>query len=378
MNKYLILTFISVCSLTCFAQQDIDKEKLLEFYQSQRYAEAASYLTHIYPPEISDLKALHQIAYCNMMAGKLVEAEKNYLKINELSPNQLPVLFNLANINSRRGNNKNAITYLNEIIKVDTNNFNAYKRLADYVDSAGLKIKYLQKANKINPTEADVAYDLAIAYRKLEIYAPAYTVLKTAIAADTGNLVLQQALLPIANSLKKYSEVTLIGEQLLAYDKNPKVMIDVATAYFYLKNYKKSITLYKAIEAMDMQNETTLYFSALCYRKLAAYDLAAKYTKLTITEGISPNTAAYYNLLGSIYEDNKQFIAAITAFKKALSFELNKNTYYRLALLYDLKLKQQKNAITNYQLYLSRKDLDKNDQTTIDYVKSRLEELKKK
>ncbi len=378
MNKYLILTLLCFVYALSFAQQNIDKEKLLELYQSQRYAEAASYLSSIYPAETSDIKALQQIAYCNMMAGKLVDAEKNYLKINELSPNQLPVLFNLANINSRRGNNKNAINYLNDIIKIDSNNFNAYKRLADYADSLNLKIKYLKKANTINPTEADVAYDLALSYRKLEVFAPAYVVLKTAIAADTANFVLQQALLPIANSLKKYSEVTAIGEKLLSNDKNPKVMVDVAKAYFYLKNYKKAIAFYKEIEAMDMQNESTLYFSALCYRELAAYDLAAKYAKLTITEGISRNTSAYYNLLGSIYEQNNQYNPAIAAFKKALSYELNKNSYYRLALLYDLKLKQQKNAITNYQLYLKRKDLDKDDQPSIDYVKGRLDELTKK
>ncbi|WP_113639631.1 tetratricopeptide repeat protein [Nubsella zeaxanthinifaciens] len=378
MNKYLILMLLCFVYALGFAQQNIDKEKLLELYQSQRYAEAASYLSSIYPSETSDVKALNQIAYCNMMAGNLVEAEKNYLRINELSPMQLPVLFNLANINSRRGNNKNAIGYLQEIIKIDTTNFNAYKRLADYTDSVALKIRYLQKANKINPTEADVAYDLASAYKKMELYAPAYSLLKVAIAADTGNLVLQQALLPIANSLKKYNEVTAIGEKLLLNDKNAKVMMDVAKAYFYLKSYKKALTFYKAIEAMDMQNEPTLYFTSLCYRELKDYDLAAKYAKLTITEGISRNTAAYYNLLGSIYEENAQLSSAVNAFRKALSFELNKNSYYRIALLYDLKLKQTKNAITYYQFYLKRKDLDKDDQTTIDYVKGRLEELTKK
>jgi tetratricopeptide (TPR) repeat protein len=378
MKRYLMLMLLNLVQLICVAQQNLDKEKLLELYQSQRYAEAASYLKSVYPAETTDVKALQQIAYCHMMAGQLVEAEKNYLKINEFSPNQLPVLFSLANINSRRGNHRNAATFLNQIIAIDTNNFNAYKRLADYTDSLALKVKYLQIANKINPTEADVAYDLAAAYRKSELYDAAYATLKTAIAADTGHFVLQQALLPIANSLKKYSEVTVIGEKLLANDSDAKVMIDVAKAYFYLKNYQKAIALYQKIEAMDMQNEATLYFSTLCYRALKNYNMAAKYAKLTITEGISRNTAAYYNLLGDVYQENGQFTLAANAFKKALSFDVNKGSYYRLAILYDLKLKQSKNAISYYQLYLGRKDLQKDDEATVEYVKNRLQALRKK
>src|SRR6218665_155427 len=95
---YAILLFALIYNF-CFAQDSLDKEKLLEFYQTQRYAEAASYLSNIYPPETNDIKALTQIAYCNMMAGKLVDAEKNYQKINQLQPQQFAVLFSLANIN---------------------------------------------------------------------------------------------------------------------------------------------------------------------------------------------------------------------------------------------------------------------------------------
>lgn len=375
MKKLSILLFITLISGICVAQVLPDKEKLLEFYQTQRYAEAASYLSNIYPAETNDIKALQQIAYCNMMAGKLVEAEKNYLKINELSPNELPVLFSLANINSRRGNNKNAITYLQQIVRIDSTNFNAFKRLADYTDSLNLKVQYLQKANKLNNTEADVAYDLAAAYRKLKLAQPAYDVLKTAIVADTGNLVLQQAVLPIANQLNKYTEVVSKGEKLMKNNADVNVVADVAKAYFFLKNYKKAVSLYQMLEKADMQNESTLYFTSLCYRELKNYDLAANYAKLTITEGISPNTAAYYNLLGGIYEEKQQFIQAANAYKKALSYDVNKNSYYRLGLLYDLKLKQTKNALTYYNLYIKRKDLDKDDQPSVDYVKSRITEL---
>ncbi|WP_461486091.1 tetratricopeptide repeat protein, partial [Pedobacter sp.] len=262
MKKLSFLLLFTLISSLCFAQDALDKEKLLELYQTQRYAEAANYLSSLYPAETNDIKALTQIAYCNMMAGKLANAEKNYHKINELQPQQIPVLFSLANINSRRGNTKSAAEYLQQIIKLDSNNFNAFKRLADYTDSTALKKQYLQRANKLNATEADVAFDLARVYRDSKQNQAAYDVLQIAIAADTSNLILQQALLPVANLLSKYNEVVVAGEKLMKNGTDANVVRDVAKAYFYLKNYKKAISLYQMLEQMSKQNEGTLYYTS--------------------------------------------------------------------------------------------------------------------
>ena len=54
------------------------------------------------------------MAYCNLMDGNLPEAELNYLKIYTQQPMYLPAIFNLANINTRRGNYLKAINYLHE------------------------------------------------------------------------------------------------------------------------------------------------------------------------------------------------------------------------------------------------------------------------
>ncbi|WAC39266.1 tetratricopeptide repeat protein [Pedobacter sp. SL55] len=377
MKNICAMLLLALVSEVCYAQNALDREKLLDFYQTQRYADAASYLSSIYPAETTDMKALSQIAYCSMMAGNLVEAEKAYQKMNALQPQQISVLFSLANINSRRGNKKNANNYLLQVVTIDSSNFNAYKRLADYTDSTALKMQYLQKANKLNATEADVAFDLARIYRNSKEYEPAYNVLKVAIAADTSNMILQQALLPVANQLKKYNEVIATGEKLLKNGADGSVVIDVGKAYFFLKNYKKALSLFLMLEKMSMQNESIFYYMSLCYREMKSYEMAAKYAKLTIDESISPNITAYYNLLGGIYEEKQQLNLAANAFKKGLSYSPNKNSYYRLGLLYDLKLKQPKSARTYYSLFLKSKDLEKDDQPQVDYVKVRMEEFAK-
>lgn len=360
------------------AQTRLDAEKLLDFYQTQRYAEAAQYLQSIYPEDTQDVKVLSQIAYCNLMAGKIVEAEKSYLKVYVQQPTFLPVLFSLANINVRRGNNVKAKTYLQNIVQLDSTNFKAYKQLADLtIDSLQIKLVYLKKANVLNAADPIVAFDLSQTYKQLSLFQPAYDVLKTAILADTSNLFLLGAQLPIANELKKYAEVVTVGEKLLQNEADASVVKDVGKAYFFLKNYQKCLTLYQLLEQMDKQTEATLYYMTLSYRELKNYSMAATYAKKTIEEGISPNTSNYYATLGAIYETDNKTTNAIAAYKKGLTFKVSGSLYYRLGLIYDLKLNQKKNALTNYNLYLkSKPDADK-EKEQIAYTKSRILELKK-
>nr|WP_315034769.1 tetratricopeptide repeat protein [uncultured Chryseobacterium sp.] len=353
----------------------IDTEKLLEYYETQRYADAARYLQGVYPADTQDIKALTQIAYCNMMAGKLPEAEKSYLKANAIQPDSLPILFSLASINSRRGNVSQAKSYLQKIIRIDSLNFNAYKQLVAYEDSPKGRLQYLRKAHTLNTTDPDVAYDLSMVYRELKQYQPAYDVLKAAIASDPENFSLQQALLPLSNQLLKYEEVIEIGEKLLKNRTDPNVMNDLGQAYFYVKEYRKCVSLYKILEELGIQNEGILYYMTLSYRELKDYNNAAGYAQKTIDEAISDHTPLYYAALAGIYEDKNQYNEAVTAYKRGLSFGNSTLIYYRLGLLYDLHLKQSKNAVTYYQMYLKNKPDPEKEKEQIDYAKGRMTAL---
>lgn len=380
MRKLTLILVLALTYTTAVAQTEVnyDQEKLLEYYQTQRYSEAAQYLESIYPANLQDVKALGQIAYCYMMSGRLPDAEVKYLKIIEQQPDDLPVMFSLANINLKRGNNQQAKTYFERIVKLDSSNFRAIKQLAGLylTDNDSLHVLYLEKANQLIPVEADVAYDLATAYRKLKKYEPAYEVLSIAIAADTGNFILQQLKLPIAIQLKKFNEVVSVGERLLKTGSDANVVKDVGLAHYYLKNYGKAISFFKMLETADMQTETTLYFTALSYRNLKNYKLATDYTKRTIDESISTNISSYYALLGTTYEENGQVTPAVTAFKSGLQYKNNASIFYSLGLIYDLKLKQKTNALKYYNLYLGQKPDAKEEKDQIAYVKDRIAALK--
>ncbi|MBL1222521.1 hypothetical protein JET18_16835 [Chryseobacterium sp. L7] len=372
--KFRLLLSLFIFSIQHLISQTIDKEKLLEYYESQRYADAAQYLQSMYPSDTKDTKSLTQMAYCYMMSGKLPEAEKSYLKVNSIEPENVPVLFSLATINSRRGNKAKARAYLSEIIRLDSLNFNAWKQLAGYGENADERLKYLKKANTLNNTDPDVAYDLSMTYRELKQYPQAYEVLKTAIAADPGNFTLQQAQLPVANQLGKYREVVENGEKLLKENTDANVINEMGQAYFYLKDYQRCAALFKTLEDLGVRNEGTLYFMALSYRELKEYDKAEIYAKKTIDEGISNHTSIYYTALGGIYEQKEQFSNALEAYKRGLTFSSSPTLYYRLGLLYDFNLKQAKNAVNYYNLYLKNKP-DPEEKDQIEYAKARIAAL---
>lgn len=353
----------------------INTEKLLEYYENQRYEDAAKYLQSIYTDDTQDIKALSQIAYCNMMAGKLPEAEKAYLKINGIQPDNPSTLFSLVSINSRRGNASKAKSYLQQIIRLDSMNFNAYKQLAAYEDTSEAKLRFLKKANALKAADPDVAYDLSMVYRELKQYQQAYDVLQTAISADPENFTLQQAQLPVSNQLGKYTEVITTGEKLLKINADANVMNDLGQAYFYLKDYQKCADIYTILENLGVQNEGTLYYMALSYRELKDYDKAAIYAQKTIDEAISDHTTLYYAALAGIYEDKNQYHEALNAYKRGLTFGESNIIYYRLGLLYDLNLKQPKNAVTYYQLYLKNKPDQAKEKQQIDYAKGRIAAL---
>ena len=141
------------------------------------------------------------------------------------------------------------------------------------------------------------------------------------------------------------------------------------------KAFEKAIRYFKLLESWGQENETSLYYTALCYRELKNYTLSAEYTKKTIEFSTSPNMASYYTLLGTVYEEKLQYKSALAAYKKGLEYTSKGGIYYNIALLEDLKLKEPAKALTYYRLYLKSKPDEGKNKEAILYVKDRINTL---
>ncbi|MEJ2901838.1 tetratricopeptide repeat protein [Pedobacter panaciterrae] len=380
--KRALLVFFAVisCQITYGQSKAVlDNEKLLEFYQTQKYIDAAQYLKSIYAEDTQDEKEISQLAYANMMAGKLPEAEKNYLKLHDKQPQNLPVLFSLANINLRRGNDEKAKAYYMDILKIDSTNFTVYKQLANLNKGEMnlAKIGYLKKANEINPIDPDVVFDLCELYFKMNFFDKASNILQPALDADSTNLQLLKMKMPISMANKKYDEAIKTGEKLLSYgDSSTFVLNNLGKSYFFILDYKNALKNFLVIESKSMDSEALYYSIGLSYRGLKDYKNAIPYLEKAIQEGISTKIASYYGLLGDSFEGVNKNTEANAAYKKGLQFENNGSLLYNIALVYETKLNDKKNAIDYYEQYL--KTINPKEQTKlIGFIKNKIVELKR-
>ncbi|MBD1394782.1 tetratricopeptide repeat protein [Mucilaginibacter glaciei] len=373
---YTLLFFL--ISVGAFAQQapKADDALLLDYYQNQRFAEAADYLKKIYAEPVTELKPLAQLAYTANMAGRLADAEGYYQRIYNADSTNTSVLYSLGSLNLRRGNTLKAETFYKKIIERDTTNFMVYKQLAGIAkDKADIPqfINYLQRANKLNPAEADVASDLSDVYVDMKFTGNAEKVLNAAIATDPENIILLNSLLRLVYAQKKWPEAVETGLKLVKAGNNSgMVMTKLGVAYYNIKNYDCSASIFADMAAIA-HNETSYYYWALAYKALKDFKMSIAKMGLAINEGVSPNVAAYYGEIADSNEKLFKYKKASLAYQKSIQFDdKNAMIYYSMASLYDVNLKDKKNAVKYYKLYLATKPPVEKQKSFIDYSKSRI------
>ena len=373
-----ISLFLLLFGLSSPAQQNTGNDAvLIEMYQNQRYAEAVDYLKKNYPEPVTDLKILSRYAYANRMAGKLPEAEAYYLRIYEKDSTTVPVLLNLAGIQIKRENDTKALFYYEKAIRIDTANFSVFKQLGRlYLEKPDTSnaLKYLQKANFIQPEEADVAADLSLLMISMKKSKEAELVLNRALKADSTNLLLLRSLAKLYYFNDKFKEAVKTCEKLkISGDGSGEVLNMLATSYFKIKIYDCAIENFSDLQ---MQSERTLYLTAMSFKALEKYRMAAEYFDKTLKEAISPYSNIYYDEKGAVCEKAKEFNSAAEAYEKELFFKEKDIIYYTLASLYDRDLNDKKSAVMYYRKYLQAKPPLK-QQVYINYVQVRLNELSK-
>ncbi|WP_460693724.1 tetratricopeptide repeat protein [Mucilaginibacter puniceus] len=374
MKRILNLIILSLLTLSAYSQQ-VNDALLLDYYQNQRYLEASNYLKSIYPEPINDIKALSRLAYTSQMAGKLPDAEGYYQRMYTLDSTNKAVLYNLAAVNYRRSNYNKAETYYKKILSTDSTDYQIYKYLANIrlrkIDSVGY-LKHLEKANILNPIDFDIASDLTEIYIKFKKYKEAEKVLNIALAADPENIVLLQNNLELAFSQKKWQQVIKTGEQLFTLgDYTMRIFLGIA--YYYANNYICGLETLMPITAGD-HTETSYYFIASCYKKLNGQKKAIPYFQKAIKKSLAGSTDTYYNELADSYQQLSQFKTAEATYKKGLLYGQLPMTYYSMAILYDTKIKDKKNALLYYKKYLATNPTDE-DKGYVDYSKNRIAAL---
>lgn len=300
------------------------------------------------------------------------------MKIDERN---LKTTLSLASIYFQRGRNKEATDYYLKVLALDSTHIGSYKAIATIAQNNGeldAAFNYLSKANRIDPKDADVAYDLGVLSIAAKQYKMADSILKRSLTFDEENTLLLKARAQALYGMQAYEEVIKIGEQLMNFGDQSDILLNLLGPSYYFHNQpQKCIDVFLRLEERGDLKEAQLYYIAMSYKRLSRYQEAINYLDKTLETSISPNVANYYFEQATLCERIGYPHRAVTAYTKSLQFRKLPMTYYSLGLLYDHKLKKAKTAMLYYKQYISTKTVAKDDQPYVDYVTQRLAELEK-
>jgi protein O-GlcNAc transferase len=231
---------------------------------------------------LSQALALHQ-------AGRLAEAEKNYLQILKAQPDQFDCLHLLGVIFSQRGNHAEAVRQIDVALKINPKAASAHH-------NRGLALKELKRFD-----EALASYDKALALKP--DYAEAFN--------NRGNALLE---------LKRFEEA------LAGYDKALALKPDYAEAFYdrgsalqELKRFDEALASYDKALALKPDYAEALHNRGNALQELKRFDEAlASYDKAL---ALKPDYAeAFYNR-GNALQELKRFDEALASYDKALALK---------------------------------------------------------
>jgi tetratricopeptide (TPR) repeat protein len=201
-------------------------------------------------------------------------------------------------------------------------------------------------------------------------------VVSKTLTADTANLLLLRDKAIIYYRIDKFPETINICLKLMQQgEASGEVVSMLGGAYFMMKNYKDCISAFEILENNKTASETSYYYMGMSYKALKNQDKAILYFNKAITTAISVNVDSYYSEMGDSYDKLHQLKKAVTAYQKSLLYDPKPViTYYVLANLYDVELKNKANALKYYRKYIKSGPPEK-QKNYLDYAKKRLKEL---
>ena len=378
-SKVFFYFLLCLVPTSLYAQDSLDNGRLLDMYQSGRFAEAARYMEALYPDSQKSESVWKGLGYAHQMSGNYVDAEKAYLKLYEQDSTSLSTLISLGSINAKRRKTQEAYDFYSKALALDSSNISIYQRLSE-IEYGRNRIldayELLMKAHRINPANADVAYNLAMISITLRKSAEADSILATTLAFDPENRHLLFGKAVALEKLQRYNDAIAVCQTLLDLGSDSLEVFQVlGPLHFYKKDYEKCLKVMKWVEGASSDlSEGNMFIMGVSYAWTDNRALGLEYIDRAIELGISPSMGRYYAEKGRIYQVANQYADAVAAYKQGLNYNDDALSSYNVALIYDYYLNKPKESLAFYKKFVEINTAEVN-QDISDFVKGRIEEL---
>lgn len=379
MNAKLLFLLLCLFPASLHAQDSLSNSRLLDMYQSGRFAEAAQYMEALYPDSQKTESVWKGLGYAHQMAGNYVEAERAYRKLYEQDSTSLPTLLSLGSIHAKRRKTQEAYDFYSKALQLDSSNISIYQRLSEIefgrrriIDAHALLIT----AHRLNPANADVAYNLAMISISLRKNAEADSVLTNTLKFDPENRHLLFGKAVTLEKLQHYDDAIAVCQTLLDLGTDSLEVFQIlGPLHFYKRDYKKCLEVMKWLElASGDLSEGNMFIMGVSYAWTGNRALGLEYIDRAIELGISPSMGRYYSEKGRIYQVANQFAEAVNAYKQGLRYNEDARSSYNVALIYDYHLNKPKESLPFYKKFVELNIAEAN-QDISEFVKGRIEEL---
>lgn len=219
--------------------------------------------------------------------GLKAETISKLEKLLQLKPDFALAYKMIGDIDERGGAFKKAISNYKRAIKFGVDKADIYNsigicymRIEDYKEA----IKYLRKAYHMEPSRANLAYNLASTLRDNGSYDEALVIYKELIDKDydypnVHNDVadIYELRLEKEEAEKEYrKELEIVNSDLEENPENTLHLVRLATAYNGLKQYQKARDIIDKVIKEDPDYGEALYVRAIVYENLGYFEMATK------------------------------------------------------------------------------------------------------
>ncbi len=409
MYKKAILFLLAIAPLFSIAQESIDVlilnkqySKALQLIDQQINADPQASLYFkkaiilkkqmLYPEALLQFDAALQLdpqnseiwierASISESLGDYDAAIRNYQTATQLRPNDLLIQCDLGQTYMRINEYKDAFAIFEQIHSKDSLNlmFNKYYALAAYKANrfkiaAQLYKGYLPK----NQNDLSAYLNLSGCYAELNKKKDCLEVLNQAYTRFPNNRTL---LLKLANTFfvnKEYTDAERYYQAYFEkYDTIAQAYVNYGICNYFNKKEEKAIQVLDECYQANPNDPFINFYLGVSHKKLAHYDLAAKYIDFAIWSTIPEFHPEMYHHLGQIYGNMREFEKSIEALKKAYELDNRKvEVLFEIATTYEEFNFNKTMALNYYRSYLLEAGENANNANyALDRMKKIKEEL---
>jgi len=357
--RLILLFFVFINNLSSSAQANedqVDKNKVSEYFQNQQYVEAIQYLESKNIASSAGVNLINSLGYAYFMSENYKVAEEQYRHVLSLDSLNFTANRYMALIREYNKNYNDVLFYYKRLLKQQPDNAWLYNLYGDAFslnkqpDSASL---YYSKAYNLQPQNVKIVSAYANNLLDKESYLTADSVLNVFLLKDSVNLPVMRLSIRSSLAQHKMTKAAAFTDRWIRTGEiDPRTSANLALANYSIKNYGACYTLCDTLLKQGIETESLLYYASLAMNKLNDYNKSNDLLRRCLALAISKNTNIYYFSRAENFESLKQYKKAITAYDTAYFLFQDPLALYNIGRIYDKGLNNKKLAENFYKKYV--------------------------